>query len=230
MILECIVENERDAIKAEELGFDRLELVSAMSEGGLTPSYGTVKRVIECVEIPVQVMLRPHSYSFEYDDYDWLAMKENLQAFSSIGVKGIVFGCLKNGEIDQALLEKVIKEVPHADLTFHRAFDELKDQVIGLEVLSQYTQHIGRILTSGGEKSAYEGRTNLQQLITKTEECSGPEILIGSGLNAENIQELHPFLKGKEYHFGTGVRKDRSMANEFDREKTDILFDYFKRK
>ncbi len=227
MILECIVENEKDAIKAEQLGFNRLELVSAMSEGGLTPSYGTVKRVMECVKIPVQVMLRPHSYSFEYDEFDWMSMKEDIQAFADLGVKGIVFGCLKNGEIDQAFLEKVIKEVPHFDITFHRAFDELKNQGDGLEVLCQYSQHVRRILTSGGKASAYEGREKLQQMITLADVWSGPQILVGSGLNTENIKEVHTFLNAKEYHFGSGVRKDRSFANGFDLEKTEYLLEFF---
>lgn len=227
MILECIVENEKDAIKAEQLGFNRLELVSAMSEGGLTPSYGTVKRVIEGVNIPVQVMLRPHGYSFEYDEFDWMSMKEELKVFSELGVKGIVFGCLKNGEIDQALLEKVIEEVPHFDITFHRAFDELKSHAGGLEVLCQYSQHVRRILTSGGKASAYVGREGLKQIITLSDVWKGPEILVGGGLDTENIKELHSFLNAKEYHFGTGIRKDRSFANGFDFEKIEYLLEFF---
>ncbi len=227
MILECIIENEKDAIKAEQLGFNRLELVSAMSEGGLTPSYGVLKRVIESVKIPVQVMLRPHGYSFEYDEFDWKAMKEDLQAFSDLGVQGIVFGGLKNGEIDQALLEKVIKEVPHFDITFHRAFDELSNQGDGLEVLCQYTQHVKRILTSGGKSNAFEGREKLQQLITLSDVWSGPEILIGGGLDAEHIKSLHTFLNAKEYHFGSGVRQGRSFANGFDHEKIEYMMEIF---
>ncbi len=227
MILECIVENERDAIQAEKMGFSRLELVSAMAEGGLTPSYGTVKRVIESVNIPVQVMLRPHSYSFEYDEFDWLSMKEDLKVFSDLGVKGIVFGCLRNGEIDQALLEKVIEEIPTFDITFHRAFDELKSQGNGLEVLCQYSKHVRRILTSGGKGTAYEGREKLQQLIVLSDVWSGPEILVGSGLSTENIPELHAFLHAKEYHFGSGVRKEGSFANGIDQEKIDFLLEFF---
>ncbi|PQD93782.1 copper homeostasis protein CutC [Pradoshia eiseniae] len=227
MILECIVENEKDAIQAERLGINRLELVSAMSEGGLTPSCGTVKRVMEAVKTPVQVMLRPHSYSFEYDELDWMSLREDLQAFSDLGIQGIVFGCSRNGKVDQALLEKVIKEVPDFDITFHRAFDELDDQVNGYRVLCQYSQHIRRILTSGGEKTAYKGRERLKQLNDMADEYSGPQILVGSGLNTENIKDLHSFLHAKEYHFGSGVRKDGSFANGFDNGKVKWLLEYF---
>ncbi len=224
MILECIVQNEKDAIIAEQIGVNRLELVSAISEGGLTPSYGTTKRIIESVSIPVQVMLRPHSFSFEYDESDWNSMREDILAFEDIGVTGIVFGALKNGEIDQALLEKVINVVPNFDITFHRAFDELHQQADGLEVLCQYANHVRRILTSGGAKSAEAGKEKLQQLMTLTDVWHGPRILVGAGLQRDNIADIHSFLKAEEYHFGTGVREGNTLANGFDEHKVaDIL-------
>lgn len=225
MIIECIVQNEKDAIRAEELGFNRLELVSAISEGGLTPSYGTVTRVMQHVTIPVQVMIRPHSYHFHYDEYDWNSIREDLKAFQDIGVKGIVFGCLKNGEVDQAFLERVINEVPTFDITFHRAFDELNHQADGLEVLCQYSNHIKRILTSGGKETALAGIEQLQQLITLSNVWHGPEILVGSGLKKENIKDIHSFLQANEYHFGSGVRKNDSLANDFDVEKAQYIVD-----
>ncbi len=43
--IEVIVQNFVDAIKAQELGADRLELVIGIEEGGLTPSYGKLLRV-----------------------------------------------------------------------------------------------------------------------------------------------------------------------------------------
>lgn len=225
MILECIVQNEKDAIIAEQIGVNRLELVSAISEGGLTPSYGTIKRIVENVSIPVQVMLRPHSFSFEYDESDWNSMREDLLAFEALGVKGIVFGALKNGEIDQALLEKVIQAVPNFDITFHRAFDELHQQADGLEVLCQYSKHIKRILTSGGAKTAVEGKEKLQQLMTLSDVWHGPKILVGAGLQRDNIASVHEFLQANEYHFGTGVRLGNTLANGFDEQKVKEILE-----
>ncbi|MFS0783283.1 copper homeostasis protein CutC [Bacillus sp. 1P06AnD] len=223
MILECIVQNEKDAIQAERIGVNRLELVSAISEGGLTPSYGIIKRVVENVSIPVQVMIRPHNYGFEYDESDWYAIREDILALEALGAKGIVFGCLKNGEVDQELLEKVIQTAPGFDITFHRAFDELHHQADGLEVLCQYSSHIRRILTSGGKKDAVTGREQLQQLMTLSDVWRGPKILVGSGLQPTNIAELHSFLHADEYHFGTGVRIDGTLANGFDEDKVQTV-------
>ncbi|MGN1400447.1 MAG: copper homeostasis protein CutC [Bacillus sp. (in: firmicutes)] len=226
MILECIVENGRDARKAEELGFHRLELVSAMKEGGLTPSFGTVKTVMESVKIPVQVMIRPHGYHFEYGEEDWRAMREDIQSFMDLGVKGIVFGCLKDGQIDQNLLEKVIREFPKLDITFHRAFDHTRNQGDALEILCQYASHVKRILTSGGKTNAMEGMEKLQQMITLSNVWSGPTILVGGGLKAEQMKEMHSFLQADEYHFGSGVRKAGSFANGFDIEKVQALLEF----
>ncbi len=64
IILEVIATTVTDAVIAEKSGADRIELVTGMLEGGLTPSYGLIEEVVRSVSIPVQVMVRPHSRSF----------------------------------------------------------------------------------------------------------------------------------------------------------------------
>ncbi|WP_054860355.1 copper homeostasis protein CutC [Gracilibacillus sp. JCM 18860] len=51
-MLEAIVQNLEDAIEAERVGIDRLELVSCIERDGLTPSLKTTKEIIEHVKIP----------------------------------------------------------------------------------------------------------------------------------------------------------------------------------
>lgn len=70
VLIEVIVQNDEEAIEAEKLGADRLELVAAIQEGGLTPSYGTIKQVLHSVRIPVSIMIRPHSYHYVYNQTD----------------------------------------------------------------------------------------------------------------------------------------------------------------
>ncbi|EGA91383.1 copper homeostasis protein [Planococcus donghaensis MPA1U2] len=53
-MIEVIVQNEQEAVEAEKLGAGRLELVSSINEGGLTPSFETIKQVLNSVAIPVQ--------------------------------------------------------------------------------------------------------------------------------------------------------------------------------
>ena len=64
MFIEIIATTLDQALQAEKFGADRIELVTAMLETGLTPSLGLIKQVKEKVNIPMVVMIRPHSKSF----------------------------------------------------------------------------------------------------------------------------------------------------------------------
>ena len=65
-IYEACVGNYIEAKKAEELGANRIELCDNLLEGGTTPSYGTIKRVVEKINIPIMVIVRPRGGNFEF--------------------------------------------------------------------------------------------------------------------------------------------------------------------
>ena len=71
VLLEVIATTVADARLAAQAGANRLELVTAMGEGGLTPSLGLIEAVVAAVTIPVNVIVRPHSRSFVYDADDY---------------------------------------------------------------------------------------------------------------------------------------------------------------
>lgn len=82
------------------------------------------------------------------------------------------------------------------EVTFHRAFDECRDPFAALEEI------IGlgcdRILTSGQEPSASEGRRLIAQLV---EAARGRIIIMpGAGVTPDNIDELKEYTKATEYH------------------------------
>jgi len=215
--IEVIVENARDAMAAEGAGAHRLELVSAMSEGGLTPSYGAIKTVVEAVSIPVYVMLRPHGYHFCYGMKEWEIMGEDIRMIKRLGAGGIVFGCLtEEGQIDEKMLSMVMDAAAGLGITFHRAFDEAVEQEAAYRTLSKYSGAIERILTSGGAAKAEQGIEQLQKLIALKKQYNGPEILVGSGLNVHNIGQIHRLIQADEYHFGSGVRKRHAFKNAVD--------------
>lgn len=215
--LEVIIQNGEEAIQAEKVGADRLELVSAMTEGGLTPSYGTIKQVMGSAKLPVYIMIRPHSYGYFYNDVDQEIMLDDIQKVVELGGTRIVIGALtKDGSVDEIFIEEIIGKFPDLTITFHRAFDEVNDQMEAYETLAKYKENIKYILTSGGAANCLAGKDQLRKLINRSVEVDGPKIMPGSGLNIENIQEIHHALKAKHYHFGTAVRVDQSLSNSFD--------------
>lgn len=217
-MIECIVENENDARAAEELGADRLELVSAIQLGGLTPSYGTIRTTLKNVKIPVQIMIRPHDYGFIYSSTDKEAMKADIAALYDMGHYRIVIGALdQNKNIDTDFLTDLFKEFPNLNVTFHRAFDEVDDQLEAYRTLVPYRNNIKRILTSGGASSCLRGILSLQKLVQLQHQLNGPGILPGSGVKLDNLRELDMAVGADAYHFGSGVRKHQSFEEGFDK-------------
>lgn len=224
VVVEVIVQNQTEAVQAEKWGADRLELVSAISEGGLTPSYGTIKQVLRSVSIPVQVMIRPHSKGFWYDKNDFAIIQDDIKAVLELGGKGIVFGALReNGTIDEHWLKEVIAIAPEMDITFHRAFDEISDQKAAYTKLARYSDHVKRILTSGGKPNGEAGKENLRELVELANNIKGPGILPGAGLSRHNIKSIHQAIGAKQYHFGKAVRVNNSFINMFDSEKMNSI-------
>lgn len=222
MILEVIATCVQDAIIAEENGADRIELITAVTEGGLTPGIGMVECVTRAVKIPVHVMVRPHSRSFMYDKYDIETMIAEIKAISSVGAAGIVIGALTaDRHIDESIIEKLLPYAQGMNVTFHRAFDELDDQIAGLRKLITYPE-ISRVLTSGGLKPAVESVSVIRSLV---EETSGSSltILAGSGLKVEGIESFIEQTGVTEVHFGSAVRKNRNGLESIDPIQLQVL-------
>ncbi|MBY0205690.1 MULTISPECIES: copper homeostasis protein CutC [Paenibacillus] len=132
--LEVIAVDAADAQAAEQGGADRIELVSAMSEGGLTPSYGQIEQVVSKVSIPVYVMIRPHSRSFCYSVDDLHAIIQDIRVARELGAAGIVIGVLTNeGEVDRSFLQTCLLSAQGMGVTFHRAIDSSAHVVRALE-------------------------------------------------------------------------------------------------
>ncbi|HLU23121.1 MAG TPA: copper homeostasis protein CutC [Bacillaceae bacterium] len=218
MLIEVIVQTKEEAVEAEKLGVDRLELVSAISEGGLTPSYGTIKQVLRSVSIPVQIMIRTHSYHFEYTKSELETMYEDIQNVIELGGKGIVFGALhQDKSINQEAIEHIIEIYDQIDITFHRAFDEVLSQEEAYHSLIPFKKNVRRVLTSGGKENCEEGKANLKKLVHLSQEYGGPSIMPGAGLSSVNLKYIHEVVGAEQYHFGKAVRRGQSFANGFDR-------------
>lgn len=206
-MIEIIASTLEDAKKIEVCGGDRIELVSALSEGGLTPSYGLMKKVVESVSIPVNVIIRPHSHSFLYSEEELEIMKQDIRIARELGANGVVIGALnEKKQICEISLQALLEAAEGLEVTFHRAIDELEDPAEGARILSTY-KSINRILTSGGKGSVRQNTEVLRKMIDHSGHIL---IMVGGGLHFDNVVEIRKETSAPEYHFGTAVRFDRS--------------------
>lgn len=197
MIKELCVENYGEAIKGQQLGADRIELCENLGVGGTTPSYGTIKQLKESLTIPFFVMIRPRGGNFVYNDDEIKIMEEDIKICKSLCVDGIVIGCLTtNNKIDYPLLKHFKRLAGDMQITFHKAIDELENPAS--EVLRLVEVGIDRILTSGGAKSAKDGKDKLIEMIN----ISGNmiKIVVAGGVTKDNIEKISKIIPTNEYH------------------------------
>ncbi len=102
MLLEICANSYESAMNASTAGAHRIELCSELAIGGITPSYGLLKKVMADVQLPVHVLIRPRSGDFTYSRSEFEIMKANVLLCKELGCAGIVSGVLlQDQNIDQ---------------------------------------------------------------------------------------------------------------------------------
>ena len=163
ILLEVCVEDAAGLRAAVDGGADRIELCSALSVGGLTPSPGLMALAGK-VDIPVYAMIRPRPGDFVFDASDMDIMRIEIDAARSAGLAGVVLGASRpDGRLDKEALKTLVDHAHGLGLTLHRAFDLVPDPVEALDVAM--TLGVERILTSGLVPRAIDGVNLLKQLV-----------------------------------------------------------------
>ncbi|XP_063228582.1 copper homeostasis protein cutC homolog [Bacillus rossius redtenbacheri] len=196
--MEVCVDSVVSAVNAARGGASRLELCAALSEGGLTPTPGLLEIVKSCVKVPVFVMLRPRTGSdFVFSGEEARIIKCDAAVLKKHGADGFVFGALTaDGRIDEVLCKDVVEIVAPLPVTFHRAIDVVKNPVCALETIVQLG--FARVLTSGGERTAYAGLQVIRELMV----AAGGRITImpGAGINSDNLAPILEVTGAREFH------------------------------
>lgn len=215
MVLEVIATTLSEAIQASECGADRIELVTGMAEGGLTPSLGLIDEVSKSLDIPVYVMVRPHSHSYCCDALDVKTMLNDITRIRSTNAKGIVIGALTpQNTIDTEVMQTLLDASEGLAVTFHRAFDEVRDQTEAIHTLLEMGR-VERVLTSGGKASVLDAIGEISHLLKMTV-GSRLTIMAGSGLTIEGLEAFIRRTGIEEVHFGRAVRVDRRVSMPID--------------
>ena len=218
ILLEVIATTVADAQAAARAGADRLELITAFDEGGLTPSLGIIEAVVDAATIPVNVIVRPHSRSFVFDTHDQAAMLRDVRAIADARAHGVVIGMLSAaGDIDRDALARAVDAAQGLAITFHRAFDQVRDQREALDVLLQFDA-VTNVLTSGGKRSVLQARERVRELVAQAH-GSHCTVLAGAGLTVEEVGDFVDATGVSAVHFGSGVRIDGNGLAPIDEGK-----------
>ena len=202
ILLEVIVQTVADAKAAEDGGADRLEVVRAMRDGGLTPTLSVVEAIKNATSLPLRVMVRENA-GFETSDAEIDVMRAAAWSFTRLGVDGLVVGLAKSGELSLAEFAQVIEAAPGVPITFHRAFDSLTDPLQAIDGLSG-NPRIDGILTSGGKGSAEERCVRLRGYVARAH--SRLAIIAGGGVDLESFRLLVNDGAVKWIHVGRAAR------------------------
>lgn len=207
MVLEVIATTLLEAVQASRCGVDRIELITGMQEGGLTPSFGLIEEVVKTVDVPAYIMVRPHSHSYCYDSLDVKTMLNDIKRIRSAGAQGIVLGVLTpHNTVDTDVLQTLLSAADGLSVTFHRAFDEVRNQTEAIHTLLEL-DGIERVLTSGGKANVFEACDEITHLLEMTK-GSQLKIMAGSGLTIGGLEAFIRRTGIEELHFGKGVRRD----------------------
>ncbi|EOL8956277.1 copper homeostasis protein CutC [Cronobacter dublinensis] len=218
------------AVTAQEAGADRIELCSAVNEGGLTPSAGVLKGVRAQLTLPVHPIVRPRGGDFCYRADEFATMLDDIAFIRELGFAGLVTGVLnEDGEVDIARMRKIMRAADGMAVTFHRAFDMCASPLKALEELTDLG--VARILTSGQQATAEKGISLITEL---KRQSRAPIIMAGAGVRlsnldlflAQGIDELHSsagiHIASPMRYRNTGVSMSSdASADEYARYQVD---------
>lgn len=197
--LESCCTSLDEALHAQSQGARRIELCECLEVGGVTPSKELLAAVIEAVDIPVNVLVRPRGGDFCFCEEEVQQTLEGIRMSAAAGASGVVIGALdEDGNVDVQTMRRLISEARQLGLnvTFHRAFDVCADPLAAFDAILDLG--CDRLLTSGHEADAYAGRFLIAELVRR---ASGRiAVMAGCGVRPSNIDAIASDSSAPEYH------------------------------
>eukprot|EP01087_Luapelamoeba_hula_P013091 TRINITY_DN3723_c0_g1_i1.p1 TRINITY_DN3723_c0_g1~~TRINITY_DN3723_c0_g1_i1.p1 ORF type:complete len:266 (-),score=66.19 TRINITY_DN3723_c0_g1_i1:80-877(-) len=211
--VEVCVDSVASTVAARQANADRVELCSALFEGGLTPSAGLIQQVKKALigsTTRLFVMIRPRGGDFCYDADEFAVMKHDIEYSKSCGVDGVVFGILlPDASVDTERTRQLVDLARPLQVTFHRAFDMVRDPLAALDDIVRLG--IERILTSGCDSTCLEGLDTLKTLI----QVAKDRVIVvpGGGITERNVHRIVSGSGAREFHVSGRVKRDSVMTH-----------------
>ena len=209
MELEVIGFDLASCVIAETHGANRIELCANPHEGGTTPSHGMIAVARGSTAIALFPIIRPRGGDFLFSQPEFQAMITDVEQCAHLGCDGVVIGMLlEDGRVDVDRCAELIAHAGSMQVTFHRAFDRVRDPLTSLEQIIDLG--CTRILTSGLHPNVDLGKEMLRTLV----QAAGDRIMImpGSGVRSDNVLELAKFTGAKAFHSSARASHPSSMA------------------
>ena len=210
MLVEACVDAIDAALEAERGGAGRIELCGELLQGGVTPSAGLIAAVWDRIDIPLFVLVRPRTGDFLYTDDELDVIRRDIEQMKALGVDGIAIGALTaNGDVDEPVMRSLIALARPMAVTFHRAFDFVRDQDSALTAL--LALGVDRVLTSGGAATALGGAGAIRRMV----ERAGAQMIVmaGGSITASNVGEVVAASGVTEVHVRGAARVESAMMH-----------------
>lgn len=209
VVLEVCVESVEGVRAARAAGAERVELCCALGEGGLTPSSGSLAAAVALGGIEVVALARPRGGDFLYSEDELAVLERDVEHARALGATGVALGCLTSyGEIDEARCARLIECARPLVVTFHRAFDFVREPEQALASLVRLG--VARVLTSGQGASALEGRQGIARLVRAAR--GRIEVVAAGGVRAENAAEIVRTTGVGALHFSAASRRESAAV------------------
>ena len=203
MVIEICCSSINSVKNAMNYGANRIELCQDLTNDGITPSKALLNSAIKISTLPINVLIRPRIGDFFYDSEEIKLIEDEVKNIKSLPINGIVIGVLnRKNDLPINILKKLVEMIKPLNITFHRAFDLLKNPIESMNKLSEIG--FDRILTSGQSDTAEKG---LKMLLELKQKANGKiSIMPGGGINENNC---HIFLKNgfNEIHLSAKKKK-----------------------
>ena len=209
-VLEIIVDTVQDAIEAEKGGATHLTVLSHYPSTGVTPSIGMVAQIQKQVNLPLVILIRPHTRNSIPSNQDIDTSISDIEAMKTLGIQDFLIEFIdQDNNPNQHAIEMIHKHCAFIRLHSHFAWQYSRNRAATIEKLVQL----------GFVSIRTSGRTNTNSwfdndAIRSIENICSIRDLVGDrstvyltgGITTTNITQLIASTQIFNIQIGRGVR------------------------